>query len=109
MVWLIKTNAAGFHQWNKTYGDLIGYQRPEGLVECSNQGFAIIANTQSFGARNSDAWIIRTDCFGVQLWNKTYGGIEEDGGGQIIEMADQGFTFVGGTHSYDMWSKGISG
>jgi len=102
MVWVIKTNAAGIHQWNKTYGDSIGYQRPEALVECSDQGFAIIANTQSFGAGGSDAWIIRTDCFGVQLWNKTYGGIEEDGGGQIIEMADYGFTFVGGTHSYDM-------
>ncbi|MBY8994168.1 MAG: hypothetical protein KGD59_06425 [Candidatus Heimdallarchaeota archaeon] len=102
MVWLIKTNAAGIHQWNKTYGDLIGYQRPEGLVECSDQGFAIIANTQSFGAGNSDAWIIRTDRFGVQLWNKTYGDTEEDGGGQIIEMADYGFTFVGGTHSYDI-------
>jgi hypothetical protein len=102
MVWLIKTNAAGIHQWNKTFGDLIGYQRPEALVECFDQGFAIIANTQSFGAGNSDAWIIRTDRFGEQLWNKTYGGTEEDSGGQIIEMPDQGFTFVGGTHSYDM-------
>ena len=100
-VWLIKTNAAGIHQWNKTFGDLIGYQRPEALVECSDQGFAIIANTQSFGAGNSDAWIIRTDRFGIQLWNKTYGGTEEDSGGQIIEMPDYGFTFIGGTHSYD--------
>jgi len=101
-VWVVRTNAAGQHLWNKTYGDDIGYQRPEALIECSDLGFAIIANTHSFGAGGADAWIIRTDRFGVQLWNKTFGGVEEDGGGHIVELPDNGFTFVGGTHSYDM-------
>jgi len=27
---------------------------------------------------------------------------EKDGGGQIVEMPDYGFTFVGGTHSFDL-------
>lgn len=101
-VWLIKTDIFGVHQWNKTFGDDSGYQRPEGLVECSDGGFAIIANTHSFGAGGADAWVIRTDAFGNQLWNQTYGGTEEDGGGYIMEMADGGFTIGGGTHSYDV-------
>ncbi|MHA1307730.1 MAG: hypothetical protein ACTSO7_04410 [Candidatus Heimdallarchaeota archaeon] len=101
-VWLIKTDLFGVHQWNKTFGDDSGYQRPEGLVECTDGGFAIIANTHSFGAGGADAWIIRTDASGNQLWNQTYGGVEEDGGGYIMEMVDGGFTVGGGTHNYDL-------
>ncbi|MHA1244919.1 MAG: hypothetical protein ACTSP7_10155, partial [Candidatus Heimdallarchaeota archaeon] len=101
-VWLIKTDALGIHQWNKTFGDESGYQRPEGLVQCADGGFGIIANTHSFGAGGADAWVIRTDASGNQIWNQTYGGTEEDGGGYIMEMADGGFTIGGGTHNDDL-------
>jgi hypothetical protein len=101
-VWLIKTDSNGNEIWNQTYGDDAGYQRPEGLVECSDGGFGIIANTHSFGAGGADAWLIRTDTLGNQLWNQTYGGTLEDGGGYIFEMADGGFTIAGSTHSFDV-------
>jgi hypothetical protein len=101
-VWLIKTNAAGIEIWNSTYGDDIGYQRPAALVECSDGGFGIAANTQSFGAGGTDAWVVKVDAFGNQLWNKTFGGTEEDSCGYIMEMADGGFTISGSTHSFDM-------
>jgi hypothetical protein len=101
-VWLIRTNAFGIPIWNKTYGVSSGYERPEALVECDDGGFAISANTQSFGAGMTDQWIIRTDSFGNQLWNKTYGGSQEDGCGQIIKMSDGGFVTIGSTHSFDV-------
>jgi hypothetical protein len=100
-VWLIRTNSLGYAIWNETFGDATGYQRPEGLVECADGGFAIIANTQSFGAGQADAWVIRTDSLGKQLWNETYGGTEQDSGSQILKMANGDFTFCGGTHSFD--------
>ncbi|MHA1368015.1 MAG: hypothetical protein ACTSP5_16665, partial [Candidatus Heimdallarchaeota archaeon] len=46
--------------------------------------------------------VIRTDASGNQIWNQTYGGTEEDGGGYIMEMADGGFTIGGGTHNDDL-------
>ncbi|NHJ38413.1 MAG: hypothetical protein FK731_00165 [Asgard group archaeon] len=101
-VWLIRTDSNGIEIWNKTYGDDNGYQRPEGLVECSDGGFGIIANTHSFGAGGADAWLIRTDAFGNQIWNQTYGGSLEDHGGFLLEMADGGFTIAGSTHSFDI-------
>ncbi|MHA1440636.1 MAG: hypothetical protein ACTSPK_02070 [Candidatus Heimdallarchaeota archaeon] len=101
-VWLIKTDSLGIHQWNKTFGDDAGYQRPEGLVQCADGGFGIIANTHTFSAGGADAWVIRTDASGNQLWNQTYGGTEEDSGGYIMEMADGGFTIGGGTHNDDL-------
>ncbi|NHJ86008.1 MAG: hypothetical protein FK734_11140 [Asgard group archaeon] len=101
-VWLIRTDDNGNHLWNQTFGDAAGYQRPEALVECYDNGFAIVANTHSFGAGGADAWIIRTNQFGNQLWNNTYGGTLEDGCSYIMEMADNGFTLAGSTHSFDI-------
>ena len=100
-VWLIRTNSFGIPLWNKTFGDSGGYQRPEGLFEISGGGFIIIANTHSFGAGGSDAWVIRTDLMGNQIWNATFGGTLEDSGYSIMEMPNGEITFVGSTHSFD--------
>jgi hypothetical protein len=101
-VWLIRTNPAGYEIWNHTYGAIDEYQRPEGLVECASGGFAILAANKTSGAMHTDAWIIRTDPGGNEIWNSTYGGEESDGGSQIMEMPDGGFVFVGATHSFDI-------
>ncbi len=105
-VWLIKTDSFGIPLWNMTYGDETGYQRPEALVKCSSGGFAIIANTHSFGEGGSDFWVIRTDLFGNQIWNQTFGGIEEDTGNHIIEMPNGELTFLGSTHNFDQAGQG---
>jgi len=101
-VWLIKTDSFGIEQWNHTYGVDSGYERPESLLQCADDGFGIMANTQSFGAGATDAWFIRTDALGNQIWNNTYGGTEEDGCNQAVLMSDGGFTLVGSTHSFDL-------
>jgi hypothetical protein len=101
-VWLIRTDSFGIPLWNKTYGVISGYERPEALIECSDGGFGIMANTQSFGAGGTDGWFVRTDSLGNQFWNKTFGGSEEDSCTQAIEMSDGGFTLIGSTHSFDI-------
>ncbi|MFX0011161.1 MAG: hypothetical protein ACFE9R_12655 [Candidatus Hermodarchaeota archaeon] len=101
-VWLIHTNAAGVEIWNKTFGAIDEYQRPNALVECVSGGYGILAANKTSGGLYTDAWIIRTDSTGNEIWNKTYGGKESDGGSQLIEMPDGGFVFVGSTHSFDI-------
>jgi hypothetical protein len=101
-VWLIRTDPFGIPLWNKTYGVASGYERPEALIQCEDGGFGIMANTQSFGAGATDAWFIRTDALGNQLWNKTFGGSEEDACTKAIIMPDGGFTLMGTTHSFDI-------
>ncbi|MFX1525729.1 MAG: hypothetical protein ACFFCC_19655 [Promethearchaeota archaeon] len=101
-VWLIRTNPAGNVIWNHTYGAIDEYQRPNGLVECASGGFGIIAANKTSGGLYTDAWIIRTNASGEEIWNQTYGGEESDTASQIMEMSDGGFTFVGATHSYDI-------
>jgi hypothetical protein len=101
-VWLIRTNAAGYEVWNKTFGAIDEYQRPNALVECAKGGFGILAANKSSSGLYTDSWIIRTDSIGNEIWNQTYGGAESDGGSQLREMPDGGFAFVGSTHSFDV-------
>ena len=71
-------------------------------MECAGGGFGILAANKTSGGLHTDAWIIRTDSAGNELWNQTYGGEESDGASQLMEMSDGGFVFLGATHSFDI-------
>lgn len=106
-VWLVRTDSAGHILWNQTYGGT-GGDVGRGLVGCSDGGFAIIAETGSFGAGQMDFWLIRTDSDGNHLWNHTYGGGDRDHGFSIVESSDGGFVLMGMTISFggpdkDLW------
>jgi hypothetical protein len=106
-VWLIKTDESGKELWNKTYG---GYSWDFGnfVDQASDGGYFIVGFTDSFGMGNGDAYLIKTDEYGNELWNKTYGGAYMDTGynGQIT--SDGGVIIAGTTQSFgnggqDVW------
>ncbi|MBI4722154.1 MAG: hypothetical protein HY769_04030, partial [Candidatus Stahlbacteria bacterium] len=64
-VYLIRTDANGDTLWARTYGgtrDDCGYS----VQECMGGGFIIAGETGSFGAGNSDVWLIRISEVGVE-------------------------------------------
>jgi predicted secreted protein len=105
--WLIKTDANGNVQWNKTYGG-IGSDTPFWITQTIDGGYAMLGNTNSSGAGGTDFWLIKTDAAGTMQWNKTYGGAGADNGYQIVKATDGGFTLLGVTASFgaggsDVW------
>ena len=62
--WLVKTDEAGGMQWNRTYGGA-EFDITSSLVATSDGGYTIAGYTYSFGAGNSDLWLIKTDEQGV--------------------------------------------
>ncbi|RLF26061.1 MAG: hypothetical protein DRN01_05545, partial [Thermoplasmata archaeon] len=106
-VWLIKIDENGNEQWNKTYG---GKGWDEGLsMETTNDGgYIITGSTTSYGAGESDVWLIKIDENGNEQWNKTYGGKSDDEGRSVVKTYDGGYALAGGTSSYgnggeDFW------
>jgi hypothetical protein len=97
--WLIKTDAAGNVQWNKTFGGngneigMHAFQTIEG-------GYLIGGTTTSFGAGGQDAWLIKTDSSGNVLWNRTYGGINSETLWSMCQTSDGGFALTIGTSSF---------
>jgi len=62
--WLVKTDANGNSLWNKTYGG-IGDDRAYSVVETSDGGYALAGQTTSYGAGNTDFWLVKTDVSGI--------------------------------------------
>ena len=57
-------------------------------------------STESFGAGESDVYLIRTDAQGDTLWTRTYGGSGFDRGFSVQQTSDDGFVVAGVTTSF---------
>ena len=56
--WLVKTDAYGNMQWNKTYGGT-GYDCAYAVAQADDGGYALAGPTASFGAGSTDFWLIK--------------------------------------------------
>ena len=103
-LWLVKTDAAGNMQWNKTYGG-IGIDFGMHLIQTLDGGYAILGFTLSFGVGGGDCWLVKTDSDGNMLWNKTYGETGLDCGVHVLQTVDGGYATVGWTsgNGQDAW------
>ncbi len=94
------------------------------IIQTTDGGFAAAGYTASFGAGNSDMYIVKLDSSGALQWNRTIGGTNYDNATSIIQTTDGGFAVAGYTGAfaaYDyyivklnasgtlQWSKAIGG
>ena len=94
-MWLMRTDAAGDHRWNTTFG---GSASDSGsrLVEVSTGGFIIAGQTWSYSKGYADAWLVRTNASGDYLWDQIWGGAAgNDVLRYVIEVSDGTFAATG--------------
>lgn len=84
--------------WNRTYGG-VGDDYGRVIASCADGGYVLGGYGSSFGAGGWDAYVLRLDADGNRLWNRTFGGINDDWLEDLIVCHDGGFAFVG-TYTY---------
>ena len=93
--------------WNRTYGGP-GFEWGSSFQETPDGGFIIVGWTQPSGGDKSDVLLIKTDSKGVELWNRTFGGPENDHASSIQRTKDDGYILAGtktpvDSDSTDLW------
>jgi opacity protein-like surface antigen len=93
-IWLIKTDAEGNQQWSKTFGGS-GGDFSRAVQQTSDGGYIIGATTQSFGSGGDDIWVIKTDASGNIVWQKTFGGRNQDHCNAILQLPSGDYVLIG--------------
>ena len=98
-IYLIKTDGIGVEQWNQTYGGT-SYDAGFSVEQTTDGGFIITGNTSLLWAAESlDIGLIKTDTNGVEQWNQTFGGGNNDYGFSVEQTTDGGYIIAGGAGS----------
>ena len=98
-VYLIRTTENGDLLWSQSYGGA-GWDEARAVQQTSDGGFITSGRTTSFGAGDSDIYVIKTDADGDTLWTGTYGGVDYDDSQWIGEIPGEGYIITGETFSY---------
>ena len=98
-VYLVKTDSTGAESWSRTYGGAI-YDLGYSVQETQDGGYIIAGMTESFGAGDYDAYLIKTNSSGDVVWDMTYGGTGADRGYAVQETQDAGYIIAGVTDSF---------
>ena len=100
--WLVKLNAKGNTQWQKSYGGE-GDDQPQALIATGDGNFIVAGNSNSGTTGNKNAsnkkgadfWMLKVGPKGEILWQQTYDIGETDLLASVVESND-GSLLVGG-------------
>jgi len=105
--WIAKLDENGEIVWDKAFGG-IEADVANSIIQTRDGGYALAGYTWSKGVGREDAWVIKLDENGEIVWDKSFGGSNEDVARCIIQTEDGGYAVAGYTESkgagrYDVW------
>jgi len=110
LLWLVKIDSSGNISWERTFGGFVSSSGDGGwsVNETIDGGYIITGYTQSLGSGRKDLWLLKTDGQGAKIWDKTFGGREDDVGMSVLQSRDGGYIVAGRTASFirggdDIW------
>jgi hypothetical protein len=106
-VWLIRTDSSGSLIWTKTFGGS-NFEHGTSIRQTFDGGYIVAGRTSSYGAGETDIYLIKTDSAGNEEWTRTFGGKGMEWAHSVQQTQDSCYIIVGGTASYgqgayDVW------
>ena len=95
-VYLIRTDSSGTELWSQTYGGP-GDDGARSVLQTFHEGFLAVGYTYSFGAGDSDFYIVKADSSGNELWTQTCGDVGADAANSIVQNSYGNYMVAGTT------------
>jgi len=98
--WLLKLDANGNVEWNKTYGGSKD-DRGQSLAQTGDGGYVLTGYSMSDDGDGSvnkgfhDNWVLKVDALGTMVWEKSFGFSGHDHSYDIVAAKDGGYFFTG--------------
>lgn len=108
---ITKYDINGNQQWNSTFGKNQSLETSGSMLDSvkqtSDDGYIIASSTRSKESNSDDIWLIKTDKYGKEQWNKTFGGPMDDAAISISLTPDNGYVLTGRYN--DSFSHAVDG
>ena len=97
-VYLVRTDSLGDTLWTRTYG---GSDRDVGrsVLQTLDGGYIIVGERTFAPWDSTNVYLIKVDSLGGSIWERTYGGLDNDGGFSVQQTQDHGYIVAGYTYS----------
>lgn len=104
--WVVKLDASGAKQWDKSYGGdasdaLTALQQTSdgGYIFAGNSASSTNGNKTTAGFGDVDYWIVKTDSAGNPQWQRSFGGSGYEQLFSVQQTADGGYVLGGFSYS----------
>ena len=104
--WIVKINANGQKEWDKTFGgndqdwlSVVIATADGGYLLGGDSGSGISGDKTQESQGFSDYWIVKINADGQKIWDKTFGGNEYDNLSTMVATPEGGFLLGGSSRS----------
>ena len=97
--WLVKIDPSGAEAWNRTYGGPDVNASANAVIPAGDGGFLFVGSTAALGGSESDAWAVRVNETGGEVWRRVLGGAGNDTMNAAARLSDGDFVVAGSTES----------
>jgi hypothetical protein len=88
-MFIVKLDAGGTLQWCRTIGGT-NSDAALSITQSTDGGYVAAGTTTSFGAGNSDIYVIKLNSSGTLQWTRTVGGTQSEGSNEYITRTSEG-------------------
>jgi len=113
--WVFKVDSVGTFLWQRCLGGSL-YDQAFSIKATIDNGYIIAGSTRSLDhdlssgwVTGEETWIVKIDSVGNIIWNRTFGGTDDESYHSVILTSDGGYLMVGKTTSYGPTTVGFHG
>lgn len=101
--WVLKLNASGYEEWNKSYGGSFYQDRGSSVCQTPDEGYVLTGLTgTTTGYEPYALWVVKTDGDGNEQWNRSILSNLSGYGFDIICSSD-GMFIITGNYDSKIW------